>query len=152
MKDASPEQRLAGFIAKYTPEIGALAHAALAKLRKRLPGAIELVYDNYNALAIGFSPTERVSDVICSITLYPRWVSLFFMYGAALPDPGGLLKGSGKQVRHLVLESAAMLDRPGVRALIAAAVNSAATPLDRAQPRRLVIKSISAKQRPRRPE
>ncbi len=44
MKDKSPEKQLAGFIAKYTPEIGALGHAALAKMRARLPGAIELVY------------------------------------------------------------------------------------------------------------
>lgn len=151
MKDASPEKQLAGFIAKYAPEIGALAEAALTKMRKRLPGAIELVYDNYNALAIGFCPTERTSEVICSITLYPRWVSLFFMYGATLPDPEGLLKGDGKQVRHIVLEDAATLDKRPVRALITEAVKSCAKPLDRTQPNRIVIKSISAKQRPRRP-
>jgi hypothetical protein len=58
-------------VAKYTPEIGALAQEGLDKMRARLPGAIELVYDNYNALAIGFSPTERTSDVIFSIALYP---------------------------------------------------------------------------------
>jgi hypothetical protein len=51
MNDKAPEEQLAGFIAKYIPEIGALAQEALAKMRVRLPGAIELVYDNYNALA-----------------------------------------------------------------------------------------------------
>src|SRR5215813_14154091 len=110
MNDKAPEEQLAGFIAKYTPEIGEMARAALARMRARLPGAIELVYDNYNALAIGFSPTERASDVIFSITLYPRWVSLFFFRGAGLPDPQKLLKGSGKQVRHIILENAANLD------------------------------------------
>ncbi len=54
---ASPEKRLAGFIAKYTPEVQSVATAVLAKLRARLPGAVELVYDNYNALAIAFGPT-----------------------------------------------------------------------------------------------
>ena len=152
MKNKAPEEQLAGFIAKYTPEIGALAQKALAKMRTRLPGAIQLVYDNYNALAIGFSPTERASDVIFSIALYPRWVSLFFFRGADLPDPQKLLKGSGKQVRHIVLESAADLDKPAVKALMNRALERSPKPLDRANRGRIIIKSISAKQRPRRPE
>lgn len=146
----SPDAQLAGFIAKYAPDIGATARAALDKMRVRLPGAVELVYDNYNALAIGFAPTERVSDIIFSITVYPRWVSLFFRHGANLPDPQRLLKGSGTTIRHLVLEDASTLDKPAVRALMAQALERAAKPLDGAAPRRIVIKSISAKQRPRR--
>src|SRR5262245_9013459 len=151
MNDKAPEEQLAGFIAKYAPEIGDKARAALAKMRARLPGAIELVYDNYNALAIGFSPTERTSDVIFSITLYPRWVSLFFFRGADLPDPQKLLKGGGKQVRHIILESASDLDKPAVKALMDRAIERSANPLDRANRGRIIIKSISAKQRPRRP-
>ena len=129
----------------------ALAQAALNKMRVRLPGATELVYYNYNALAIGFGPTERASDAIFSIAVFPRWVSLFFLRGAGLPDPKKLLKGSGVQARHIVLRDAATLDRPAVRALMAQALKRAAKPLNRAQCARLVIKSISAKQRPRLP-
>jgi hypothetical protein len=151
MKSKASEEQLAAFIAKYRPEIGALAQEALAKMRARLPGAIELVYDNYNALAIGFSPTERTSDVIFSITLYPRWVSLFFFRGADLPDPQKLLKGGGKQVRHIVLESAADLDKPAVKALMDRAIERSARPISGAAPGRIIIKSISAKQRQRRP-
>jgi len=151
MKDKAPEEQLAGFIAKYTPEIGALARAALTKMRARLPGAIELVYDNYNALAIGFSPTERTSDVIFSIALYPRWVSLFFFSGVDLPDPEKLLKGSGKVTRHIVLKDAADLDKSAIKALMKHALERAAKPMDKKSPGRIIIKSISAKQRPRRP-
>lgn len=151
MKNNSPEAQLAGFIARYEPEIGALARAALKKMRARLPGAIELVYDNYNALAIGFGPTERASDAIFSIALYPRWVSLFFLRGANLPDPTKLLKGSGKQVRHIVLEDAAVLDKPGVRALMAHALENAVIPLNKTSPNRIIVKSVSKKQRLRRP-
>lgn len=151
MNNNAPEEQLAGFIAKYTPEIGALAQEALAKMRARLPGAIEIVYDNYNALAIGFCPTERTSDVIFSITLYSRWVSLFFFRGADLPDPQKLLKGSGKQVRHIILESAADLDKPAVKALMDRALERSVNPLDSTNRGRIIIKSISAKQRPRRP-
>jgi hypothetical protein len=151
MNNNAPEEQLTGFIARYAPEIGALAHATLAKMRSRLPGAIELVYDNYNALAIGFGPTERTSDVIFSIALYPRWVSLFFFHGVGLPDPQKLLKGSGRTVRHIVLESASDLDKPAVKALMKHALERADKPLDKANRSRIIIKSISAKQRPRRP-
>src|SRR5260221_14120972 len=113
----SPAQQLRAFIARYEPEIGAAARSALATMRKRLPGAIQLVYDNYNALAIGFGPTERASEAIFSIALYPRWVSLFFLQGARLADPQKLLKGRGTKVRHIVLEDVAGLDEPAGRAL-----------------------------------
>ena len=60
------EAQLEKFLARYTPEIAGLAKAALQKMRKRLPGAVEMVYDNYNALVIGFCPGERPSDVAFS--------------------------------------------------------------------------------------
>jgi hypothetical protein len=151
MNAISAEQQLAAFIAKFTPEIAGQVHTLLQTMRLRLPGAIELVYDNYNALAIGFSPTERVSEVIFSIAVYPRWVSLFFFQAHGLADPGKLLKGSGKVARHIVLKDPADLNTPAIRALMDQAIKKAVKPLDPGQPHRLVIKSISAKQRPRRP-
>jgi len=121
-------------------------------MRKRLPGAIELVYDNYNALAIGFGPNERSSDAIFSIAVFPRWVSLFFLQsGTELPDPHGLLKGTGTRIRHIVLEAPADLDRPAVRALMKEALARADVRIDRTARNRIVIKSVSAKQRPRVP-
>ena len=133
-------------MARYTPDIRALANDALDKMRERLPGAIELVYDNYNALVVGFGPTDRASDALFSIALYPRWVTLFFLRGAKLRDPKKILKGSGKIVRQVVLESADDLDEPEVRELIKQAVGKAEF-----DERRMIIKSISKKQRPRRP-
>ncbi len=95
----NPEKQLAGFIAKFTPEVAALAEAALAKMRARFPSAIQMVYDNYNFLVIGFGPTERPSEAIFSIALHARGVSLCFLQaGSQLPDPGKMLKGSGSKV------------------------------------------------------
>ena len=147
----SPEGQLDVFLDKYAPAVATLARECLAKMRARLPGAVQLVYDNYNALAIGFGPSERSSECVISIALYPRWVTLFFLQGAGLPDPERLLKGSGKIVRHIVLASAADLDRPAIRKLMAAALRRAERGIDPTAPGRLVIRSISAKQRPRRP-
>jgi hypothetical protein len=111
-------------------------------MRKLAPGALELVYDNYNALAIGFSPTERAGDGIFSIALYPPHVSLFFLQGAKLPDPTRRLRGAGTIVRHVVLKDLALLDAPDVRSLIAMALETAKVPLDATQERRMIIKSI----------
>jgi hypothetical protein len=72
--------------------------------------------------------------------VYPRWVSVFFMRGAGLPDPGGLLKGGGNQVRHIVLADPAILDQPRVRALIRAAVSAQPKPLAHVGTPRTVIK------------
>lgn len=146
------EAQLDGFLAKFTPEVEDMARQALKKMRARLPGAIELVYDNYNALAIGFSPSERASDAIFSIALFPRWVSLFFLIsGTKLCDPDCYLQGSGSKVRHIVLENPAMLDDLAVQDLMAQALELSPKQIDAKQRRRMVIKSVSAKQRPRRP-
>jgi len=149
--DREAEAHLTGFLAKYTPEIETLAKAARKKLRARLKGASELVYDNYNALAIGYGPSERASDAIISIALYPCWVSLFFLQAKGLRDPGRLLQGSGRVCKHIVLKSAADLDRADMLDLIEQALQTAKAPRDPRAKQRLVIKSVSAKQRPRRP-
>ena len=147
----TPAKQLESFLKKYHPRIAAFARRTLTTMRKRLPGATELVYDNYNALVIGFGPTERGSEAIFSIVLFPRWLILYFLQGAQLPDPQGLLKGSGTRGRHVRLETHATLDDPEIRSLMNAALNRAKVPLDPKARRKLIIKSISAKQRPRRP-
>jgi hypothetical protein len=147
----STARQVAGLIAKFDPSIAKIARSARAILRKRYPAAIELVYDNYNALAIGFSSTERTSDVFVSLAVYPRGVSLYFMYGRSLPDPEGLLQGSGRQGGFIRLENVAVLDKRAVKALLAEAIKRAKSPLPKTGRGYTVVKSISAKQRPRRP-
>ncbi len=87
MPAKSPEAHLERFLARYTPEIAGLARAARARLQELLPGAVQMIYDNYNALVIGFGATERPSKAVLSVALYPRWVNLYFLHGASLPDP-----------------------------------------------------------------
>jgi hypothetical protein len=147
----SAKKQLALFVAQFSPEIAKRARSALATMRKRLPGAFELVYDNAYALVVGFSPSERPSEALFSIVVYPRKVSLCFLQGARLPNPEGLLQGSGKQVRHIRLDSADTLDRRGVRALIRAALEDAGKPFGARRRGRTVVRAISRRQRPRRP-
>ena len=145
------EAELEGFLAKFLPEVAADARAWLEAMKARIPGARILVYDNYNALAIGFAPSEKAGQAVLSLAVFPKWVTLCFLQGAGLPDPHGLLKGEGSRVRHIRLVPREKLDDPAVQALIAAALERAEPPFDAAAGHKLVIKSISAKQRPRRP-
>jgi len=145
----SVETQLRQFMAKYAPAVARDARFARRWLRRRLPGAVEFIYDNYNWLVIGFGPTERPSDAVFSIVLAPRWVTLCFLEGVLLSDPNGLLRGSGKQVRNLRLEDVRMLNHPDVRDLIDQAVANGVR-FNPRQRRRVLLRAVVARQRPRR--
>jgi hypothetical protein len=148
----SAEKELAGFLKKFLPDIVKQAKAIRAKLQALLPGATEMVYDNWNGLVIGFGATDRPSEAFLSMLIVPRWVTLCFLQGAKLSDPKKLLKGGGNIVRSIRLESPADIDKPEIRALIAQAVKPSPKPLGAPGQACLIIKSISPKQRPRRPK
>jgi hypothetical protein len=152
---ADAEQQLESFLAKYDPEVATFARRALTKMRKLVPGAIEMVYDNYNWLVIGFSPTVRPSEAIFSLVLPPGRVTLCFLQGAGLPDPAKRLKGSGNVVRNIRLYNSGepdghVLDDPEVLALINVGLNRAKVPMPAGARRKLVIRAVAARQKPRR--
>lgn len=144
------ESQLKSFIDKFEPASQALIRAVRKTLRKKFPTANELVYDNYNFFVIGYSPTERPSDCLFSIAAAANGVGLAFYRGATLPDPHRILQGSGVQNRFIRLESHDTLIRPEIQTLIAAAVSQSKIPLRSSGRGVLIIRSISAKQRPRR--
>jgi hypothetical protein len=149
------QAQLDSFLAKYDPEVEAFTRRALAKMRKLVPGAVEMIYDNYNWLVIGFSPSERPSEAIFSLVLPPGRVTLCFLQGAGLPDPAKRLKGSGNVVRNIRLYDAGEpdakpLDDPEVLTLINMALHRAKVPMPVGRRRKLVIRAVSARQKPRR--
>jgi hypothetical protein len=144
------EARLKGFIARFDAEHQTLIRAVRRELRRRFPTATELVYDNYNFLVIGYSPTERPSDAILSIAAGANGISLCFLDGARLSDPHQLLQGSGKQNRFIRLGADTVLRQPDVKALITLAAAQAKGPMTGRGRGTLIIRSVSAKQRPRR--
>ena len=158
MKSATKEQtaivstakQLDGFIAKFEPAMGKLIRECRAEVRKLLPTAIEIIYDNYNFFVIGYCTTERPSSCIVSIAAAANGVGLSFYRGATLPDPEHLLLGSGKQNRFVRLPSIETLRTPGVVTLIDAAIAQANPPLPSSGGGHTIIKSVSSKQRPRR--
>lgn len=148
--DKTAEEQLKTFILKFDAKNHVFIRAVRRALKKRLPTANELVYDNYNFLVIGYCSTERASDTILSLAADANGIGLHFYHGARLPDPHKVLLGSGVQNRFVRLESAETLSRPEIEALIAAAVTQTKTPLPPSGNGKLVIRSISPKQRPRR--
>ena len=146
---ASAQDQLRAFIGKFGVADQRLIRSVRAAMRRRLPTANELVWDNYNFFVIGYSPTDRPTDSIFSIAARANGVGLCFIHGAKLPDPKGLLQGSGSQTRFFRIKSAKDLSDPDVESLMQAAINRASRPLPTQGRGALIIRSISSKQRPR---
>jgi hypothetical protein len=144
------EQQLRSLIAKREPKQQTLIRAVRKVLRKRFPTAQELVYDYPNSLVISYSATERGIDAPVAIAAGADGVRLYFNSGPTLPDPKKILLGSGKQTRFIGLESSKVLSRPEVQALTAAAIARAKIPLPETGRGKLIVKSHSAKKKPRR--
>ena len=87
-----------------------------------------MVYDNYNFLVIGYCTTERPSDCVASLAANSKGIGLSFYYGSTLPDPHNMLQGAGSQNRFVRLDGAAMLTKPEVEGLLAAAAAQADPP------------------------
>jgi hypothetical protein len=149
-RSAKPEDQLRIFIEKFDPQHQTIIRAARKKLRKRFPTSTELVYDNYNFFVIGFGPNDRPSDCIVTIAAGANGVGLCFVRGASLPDPDEVLLGSGKQTRFVRLASADVLEEPAVQTLLSVAAERAQALLPATGRGKLVVRSVSAKQRPRR--
>lgn len=148
---AAPRGQLPELISRYSPDVASAFRKARAALRKHFPRGYELVYDNTNALGVGYSPTPRPSDIVISVVAYPRWVTLFFFRARLLADPEHLLQGSGTKIRSLRLQPIELLESPAVRDLLAETVRLVSTGIQDAPKLSTVIRVVAARPRPRRP-
>ena len=142
---ANPEARFAALLARFPPEIVALVKRCLPKLRRAFPGCHELVYDYSHSLVVAFGMSDRGYEAIIAVAIFPGSVKLYF--DKSLPDPKGLLQGSGTKVRSVVLKAASELDRGDIKALIDAAIEHSGASLPRAGATRMIIRP-EAKKKP----
>jgi hypothetical protein len=148
---ASTKNQVSSFIARFSPEVASQFRTARAHVRKLFPRGYELVYDNYNAFGCGYSTTRINSGVLISVVAYPRWVTLFFFHGKYLSDPEKLLQGSGARIRSIRLQPVSIVKSKAVNDLLQQAISRFKVELATAPVISTSIKSIVAKQLPRRP-
>ncbi len=109
------------FLVSYSPEVRLLALKTRHLVLESFPNAIEMVDPPSKIIAYGFN--RKYTGLICAIAPYKSYVNLIFSRGTELPDPEGLLTGTGKLARHVRIERVEDISRKGVRDLLEAAVH-----------------------------
>ena len=116
------------------------------------PDCNELIYDNYNALAFGWSPTDRLGHTFCSIAVLSNYCHFGFYWGSEIADPEKKLAGKGNQYRYIKISGKKDFPETYIKKLLKEAyANSLAKVKDKKQimKGKTIIKSISpVKKRP----
>lgn len=100
-----PHKDLIKFLKSYDPSIQKLTLDLRQFLLELVPNTNELIWDNYNAVAIAYSKSEKLKDAFCHIAVYAKHVNFGFNRGAELTKRELKLHGSGKLIRHLKILS-----------------------------------------------
>lgn len=138
------------FIRPYPPHVQEIALWMREWVWGLYPAANELIYDNYNAVAFGWSITEKLGHTFCSIALTPKYCHFGFFHGADLSDPEGRLQGKGNQYRYIVVTEKKDLPKTYIKRLLREAqVNALALVKDTdvIVKGRTITKSISPKKK-----
>ena len=86
------------------------------------PEVVEVPWPKQKIVGYGVGP-KKMSEHFCYIGVYTAHVNLGFYYGAELPDPQGLLEGTGKKLRHIKINDSAVVDHPALRDLLQASLD-----------------------------
>lgn len=105
-------------LAEHEPEIQAIERTIRATVRRAAPKAVERVDFGNKLIAFGWS--MKMGELLFAIIAHRSWVNLQLPDGADLPDPDGVIEGSGKRIRHVKIRSAADASSTTVEAIIAA--------------------------------
>lgn len=117
------------FLANYPDEIRQLALKLRDLILRELPSMIEQVDASSKIIGYGYNQTYK--GLVCAIAPFPSYINLMFSKGAILSDPNGLLEGTGKKARHIKIRTTEDINRPAVRALLAAAAALTKDELDK---------------------
>ncbi len=143
-------QDLLKFLGAFPPESQEIALWLRDWVWDLYPKCNELIYDNYNFLAFGWGPTDRMSDIFCSIAVGTRGVIFGFMWGVKLDDPKSLLRGGGNQFRSLRVPDIKKFPKSDVKQLIKQAFELSVEQLNgcpQTPNGQTIVKSISEKKR-----
>jgi hypothetical protein len=146
----SAEVQVRELVTRFAPAHQRLVGAMRRWLRKRLPTVHEIVYEYNGFFVISFSPNEHGYEGVFAIRGSAEGVRLYLNNGKGLPDPGKLLQGSG-QARWIHLEGLSTIARPDVANLVGEAIARNRVPFARTGRGPVIIRSVPAKPRRRRP-
>ena len=119
---SNADSTLEQFLERYPEHIRGLVLSARALILSVMPGAIEQLDIPADLIAYGIDRTYK--GLICGIAIYKNYINIMLAHGASLPDPEGLLSGTGKKARHIKIQQAIDLDVPGVRELLEKALQT----------------------------
>ena len=125
MRRHPPPRELVKFLKPYDRAVQKLALGLRALVLEEMAPCHENIYDAYSAVAIGYGPSDRVSEGIFHIAVYAKGVNLGFNDGATMDDPLGILDGTGKRIRHIKIRTPDDLARPEIRDYLRRAVKTA---------------------------
>lgn len=107
------------FLDSYSPEVREMALKARETVQRVAPKATERVHTGWKIIVYGLG--DKMAEQFCAIMPLRSYVNLGFYKGTDLPDPKGLLEGTGKRLRHVKIKQIENADGPALRALIKAA-------------------------------
>ena len=110
----------AAFLRRYPDAVRCVAVEVRELIFATLPEPQEMI--DVGSKVIGYGYRSRYADIVCTIIPSKGGVKLGLAYGASLPDPHGLLEGTGKVHRHVNFKSTADVRRVGVKQLLKAAL------------------------------
>jgi hypothetical protein len=113
-------ETLEALLSASSEDVQAIARRARALILDIFPDAIEM--PDESARLIGYGTDRTYRGLVCGIALQREYVNLMFARGVELPDPAGLLQGTGKRARHVKLRRVEDVDNPAVAALVEAAL------------------------------
>ena len=105
-------------LTSHTPEVQGAARALEALIREELPDVV-VQFDPGNGL-LAFGRSMKMRDLLFALFPHAGWVNLQLADGALLPNPDGLIEGTGKRIRHIKVRAIANPTEPRVRAAIRA--------------------------------
>lgn len=111
-------KELLAFLHSFPKEVQETALWLRAFVWDLYPEANELIYDNYNALAFGWSPSLTLRETFCSVAVMARYVHFGFYWGARMTDPEKKLQGKGSQYRYIIIRDKADLPQDYIKKLL----------------------------------
>lgn len=147
----SPSSDLIQFLSVYEQSVQDLTLQLRSFIIDILPSTNELIWDNYNAVAIAYSKSDQLKDAFCHLSVYSKHVNLGFNRGSELTNVLVPLKGNGKLIRHVSVNNMEHFPKEEIRTMLREAIaiseaNNAAliNPITTSQ---IIVKSISKKKR-----